>query len=190
MQLTCHVRNGETLASILHSCSIHSLNLSWNDLRVIDPRDSDSSTKELAGEIFGYSLASAALVHPGRLASLELSFNGLADDFGVRSVWCRAIKSCPRIPVQHLKKHSTSLWGSLLRASRVKSSNNGWDEPSPLTQRSQKSKESAAAMRHPSPVLHGTTLLCMGAVQGSSGPSAIHNRISGWVVNFMRTTSL
>lgn len=63
-------RSGGALASILHDCTrlVH-VNLGWNDLR-------------RGG---GFPLASAALLQPGRLVSLELSFNGLADDVGVRS---------------------------------------------------------------------------------------------------------
>lgn len=74
-----HGSNGETLASLLYSCSLYSLNLSWNDLR-----ESDTSQKGRAGGIFRSPLINAALVHPGQLVSLELSFNGLADAFGVR----------------------------------------------------------------------------------------------------------
>lgn len=81
---TYQYRNRETLASILCSCSLYSLNLSWNDLR-----ESETAKAGRAGGNFkvnaGYPLARAALVHPGRLVSLELSFNAVPDAFGVRT---------------------------------------------------------------------------------------------------------
>lgn len=85
--LDCYCRDGKALASVLCSCSLYSLNLSWNDLR-----ESETSKKGRAGERAGYPLARAALVCPARLVSLELSFNGLADAFGVRSsAWYRGL---------------------------------------------------------------------------------------------------
>lgn len=84
--MTCYHRSGKTLASVLRSCSLYSLNLSWNDLR-----ESETSNNGRAGARAGYTLARAALVQPGRLVSLELSFNGVADAFGVSSPRCHAL---------------------------------------------------------------------------------------------------
>jgi len=102
-------RHKEALASILGSCSrLISLNLSWNDLRT-DPKAGWSRERKrqdmraratlarkkgrtrgvVHGGPCGPPFASAALVHPGRLITLELSFNGLADTFGVRLLWLR-----------------------------------------------------------------------------------------------------
>lgn len=94
---TTYDRNN-ALASILCSCSrLAGLNLSWNDLRTVPriERKNDPKTDVTRKKPLKYNervvprgvspFASAALVHPGRLVSLELPFNGLADTFGVRT---------------------------------------------------------------------------------------------------------
>ncbi|CAM9943038.1 unnamed protein product, partial [Scytosiphon promiscuus] len=74
-------RDKEALTSMLCSCSsLVRLNLSWNALRNNQRR---KQQKGHARMHCGFPFVSAALSCPGRLVSLELSFNGLADGFGV-----------------------------------------------------------------------------------------------------------
>ncbi|CAN0526129.1 unnamed protein product, partial [Ectocarpus sp. 12 AP-2014] len=67
------------LAAILSSCAnLVRLNLSWNDLRT----DLKTDLINHKGDC-SCPFTNAALWRPGRLVSLELSFNGLSDAFGV-----------------------------------------------------------------------------------------------------------
>ncbi|CAM9991687.1 unnamed protein product [Ectocarpus sp. 6 AP-2014] len=67
------------LASILGSCAnLVRLNLSWNDLRTDLKTDPINQRGDCS-----CPFATAALWRPGRLVSLELSFNSLSDAFGV-----------------------------------------------------------------------------------------------------------
>ncbi|CAM9351058.1 unnamed protein product, partial [Ectocarpus sp. 13 AM-2016] len=67
------------LAAILSSCAnLVRLNLSWNDLRT----DLKTDLINQKGDC-SCPFTNAALWRPGRLVSLELSFNGLSDAFGV-----------------------------------------------------------------------------------------------------------
>lgn len=97
----------DALASILRSCPrLAGLNLSWNDLKTVPkiekkkdlrPGVKEKPVKDESAVPCGYTFASAALVCPGRLVSLELPFNGLADTFGVRTLLCLA--TCVRLRV-------------------------------------------------------------------------------------------
>ncbi|CAM9583959.1 unnamed protein product [Pylaiella littoralis] len=89
----CDSDRNDALASILCNCPrLAGLNLSWNDLRTVSRSGRENDLKPDARKKTsereravprGYPFASAALVYPGRLVSLELPFNGLADTFGV-----------------------------------------------------------------------------------------------------------
>lgn len=104
-RLACSGRDGDTLASVFCSFSLHSFNLSWNNLRA-----SGHSKKRRAADKVGSALASAALVHPGRLVSLELSFNGLGDAFGVCT---SGLVPCTRMPGYDTKKLTTKSGASV-----------------------------------------------------------------------------
>lgn len=69
-------RSGQALTSLLwHAPYLINLNVGWNDMKMGG-----------AG-----LLVPTALAGPGRLVSLELSFNGLADDVGVSvRIWSTA----------------------------------------------------------------------------------------------------